>query len=102
MIHTSVDHLHLVPSVLRTWTGALSVSVFVPDLEMASASLFIERLVHCRPAVAERAAFHFLFPVAKPPRLPEAMEAVRRDVVLKAGCDLSDEAMLAVVNNETG
>ena len=78
--------------------------MFVPDLEHPAAILYLERMVSCRPEVAERAAFHFLFPVDRPPReLSERLQGdVRARVFLKAGCDLKPKEMLDVVLNETG
>ena len=52
----------------RMWSGPISVSVFVPEVEMDAARIYIETLRKCDQNLKERVAFHFMFPYEKPPQ----------------------------------
>ena len=51
----------------RMWSGPISLSVFVPEVEMDAARIYIESLRKCDRNLKERVAFHFMFPYEKPP-----------------------------------
>ena len=44
------------------WTGPISVSLFVPDVEFTIATVFIEFLRNCFPSVRDRVSFHMIYP----------------------------------------
>ncbi|CAG0924156.1 unnamed protein product, partial [Notodromas monacha] len=64
---TSVDRMYWVANVSESWHGPLSVSIFVPDVELHLAKTVIKFLRRCSPAVADRVSFHFVSDVAHPP-----------------------------------
>ena len=51
----------------RMWSGPISISVFVPEVEMDAARVYIEYLRKCNRRLKEQATFHFMFPYEKPP-----------------------------------
>ena len=63
-----MDRLHWLPFVTRTWTGPVSVALFVPDVEWDLARHYVSFLRTCYDAVRMRVAFHLLFPADRPPR----------------------------------
>ena len=52
----------------RMWSGPISVAIFVPEVEMDAARIYIETLRKCDRDLKDRVAFHFMFPYEKPPR----------------------------------
>lgn len=64
---SSFDRLHWLAKSLKTWSGAVSVAVFVPDIELDAALLYITSLRKCSPPLRQQVAFHFLYPADKPP-----------------------------------
>ena len=65
---TSVDRLHWLPQSAGTWTGPISVAVFVPAQEFDIAQAYISYLRSCFQPVRDNVAFSLLHPVQKPPR----------------------------------
>lgn len=63
---TSVDRLHHVAELASTWSGPISISVFVPDTELSVASTYIRFLRYCLPAVANQVTFHLVYPTNHP------------------------------------
>ncbi|CAG0920323.1 unnamed protein product, partial [Notodromas monacha] len=59
--------MYWVANVSESWHGPLSVSIFVPDVELHLAKTVIKFLRRCSPAVADRVSFHFVSDVAHPP-----------------------------------
>lgn len=51
----------------RMWSGPISISIFVPEVEMDAARMYIEYLRKCNRKLKEQATFHFMFPYEKPP-----------------------------------
>ena len=51
----------------RMWSGPISISIFVPEVEMDAARVYIEYLRKCNRRLKEQATFHFMFPYEKPP-----------------------------------
>ena len=49
------------------WSGPISISIFVPEVEMDAARVYIEYLRKCNRRLKEQATFHFMFPYEKPP-----------------------------------
>ena len=49
------------------WSGPISISVFVPEVEMDAVRVYIEYLRKCNRRLKEQATFHFMFPYEKPP-----------------------------------
>ena len=49
------------------WSGPISISVFVPEVEMDAARVYIEYLRMCNKRLKEQATFHFMFPYEKTP-----------------------------------
>ena len=49
------------------WSGPISASVFVPEVEMDATRVYIEYLRKCDQKVKEQITFHFMFPYEKPP-----------------------------------
>ena len=54
----------------RIWTGPISTSVFVPEIEMEAAELYIAYLRKCDKKLREQVTFHFMFPFDKSPSRP--------------------------------
>ena len=51
------------------WSGPISASVFVPEVEMDAARVYIEYLRKCDKKLKEQITFHFMFPYEKPPKV---------------------------------
>ena len=49
------------------WSGPISASIFVPEIEMDAARMYIEYLRKCDKKIKEQVTFHFMFPYEKPP-----------------------------------
>jgi len=65
---SSVDRLHLLIKSLETWSGPVSISVFVPGPEFDVAQTFISYLRSCNQEVRERVAFSLSHPLNLPPQ----------------------------------
>jgi hypothetical protein len=64
---TSFDRLLDITQLSNSWDGAMSVAIFVADLEYSAVKIFIEYLRVCYPAVRDNIAFSFLYPLDHPP-----------------------------------
>ena len=49
------------------WSGPISTSVFVPEVEMDAARIYIAYLRKCDKKLREQVTFHFMFPFEKTP-----------------------------------
>ena len=49
------------------WSGPISTSVFVPEVEMDAARIYIAYLRKCDQKLKKQVTFHFMFPYEKPP-----------------------------------
>ena len=65
---TSVDRLHWLPHSAKTWSGPISVAVFVPDQEFDIAQAYISFLRSCFQPVRDNVVFSLVHPMQKPPR----------------------------------
>ncbi|XP_071514174.1 beta-1,4-glucuronyltransferase 1-like [Panulirus ornatus] len=63
----SVEHLFWLAWQSETWTGPMSVSIFVPGSDYAVAAAMVSYLRRCFPNVQERASFHLVHPRTRPP-----------------------------------
>ena len=64
---SSLDRLHWITKSLKTWNGPVSVAVFVPDIELEAALVYISKLRQCFEEIRNQVSFHFLYPIDKPP-----------------------------------
>ena len=53
-----MDRMHWVVQMANRWTGPISMSLFVPDVEFSIAKYFIEHLRNCYSNVRDRVTFH--------------------------------------------
>ena len=58
---TSLDRLDELTELV-TWTGPISISVFVPDIELALGLRYIQYLRSCYPAIRRQVSFHLTYP----------------------------------------
>ncbi|XP_076040898.1 beta-1,4-glucuronyltransferase 1-like [Oratosquilla oratoria] len=65
----SADLLFNVARQAETWTGPISVAVFVPAEDYTVAFLMMHYLRTCFPSVRERVTFHMTYPTDLPPKL---------------------------------
>ncbi|XP_069955533.1 beta-1,4-glucuronyltransferase 1 isoform X2 [Cherax quadricarinatus] len=73
----SVERLFWVAWQAETWTGPMSVAVFVPGSEYAVAAAMVSYLRRCFPNVQEKVSFHLVHPRTRPPRsspIPELLD----------------------------
>ena len=65
----------------RMWSGPISASVFVPEVEMDAARIYIAYLRKCDKKVREQATFHFMFPVEKSPLSNSYRASIQEDKI---------------------
>ena len=65
---TSVERLYWLVESTTTWTGPVSVVVFVPDKEFDVAQLYISYLRSCFTNIRDNVAWTLVHPVNRPPR----------------------------------
>ena len=63
---TSLDRLDEVTELVTNWSGPLSISVFVPDIELALGLKYIQYLRSCYPAIQSQVSFHLTYPADHP------------------------------------
>ena len=47
----------------RKWTGPISVAIFVTEIELDAATMYVHYIRYCYPAIKNRVTFHFLTPI---------------------------------------
>ena len=65
---SSVERLHWLVESSTTWTGPMSVVVFVPDKEFDVAQVYISYLRSCYSNIRDNVAWSLVHPVTKPPK----------------------------------
>ena len=63
---TSVDRLYELAELVTNWSGPMSISVFVPDIELGIAVKYIQYLRSCYPAIKRQVSFHLTYPADHP------------------------------------
>ena len=63
---TSLDRLYELTELVTPWSGPISISVFVPDIELALALNYIQYLRSCYPAIQRQVSFHLAYPADHP------------------------------------
>jgi len=63
---TSVDRLYELTELVTNWSGPMSISVFVPHVELAIGLKYIQYLKTCYPAIDNQVSFHLVYPVDHP------------------------------------
>ena len=63
---TSLDRLNELIELVTTWSGPMSISVFVPDIELALGLKYINYLRSCYPAIRRQVSFHLTYPADHP------------------------------------
>ena len=51
---TSLDRLYWLPEILRRWSGPISITLFVPDVEFGLAEIYLKYLWLCFPSISEQ------------------------------------------------
>ena len=64
---SSADLIFWIVDQTATWSGPMSVSVFVPDVDYIIAMTMIHYLRKCFPRIRQRVSFHFVYPNVLPP-----------------------------------
>jgi len=60
---TSTDRLYEVVELVKHWSGPMSIAVFVPGIELAIATRYIQYLRSCHHQIENQVAFHLTYPV---------------------------------------
>jgi len=63
---TSVDRLYELTELVTNWSGPMSISVFVPDIELGIGLKYIQYLRSCYPAIERQVSFHLTYPADHP------------------------------------
>ena len=63
---TSLDRLYELIELVTPWSGPISISVFVPDIELALTLNYIQYLRSCYPAIQRQVSFHLAYPADHP------------------------------------
>ena len=63
---TSLDRLDELTELVTPWSGPVSISVFVPDIELALGLKYIQYLRSCYPAIHRQVSFHLTYPADHP------------------------------------
>ncbi|XP_064118810.1 beta-1,4-glucuronyltransferase 1-like isoform X2 [Macrobrachium nipponense] len=93
----SADLLFWVGEHIKTWSGPMSVAVYVPDSDFYVAMKMIEVLLSCSEDVRRRVSFHVTYPAEFPPK---AMP-LDNPKLLAHGCDqleMYNEYLLSEMN----
>jgi hypothetical protein len=78
--------------VAKTWSGPISLTIFVPDIEFDFATKFIQHLIHCDPWIMEKVSLHLIYPVEKPPKHVPMTEPI---LARKFNCTTNTAKILA-------
>jgi len=63
---TSVDRLYELIELVSNWSGPMSISVFVPHIELGIGLKYIQYLRMCHPAIQRQVSFHLTYPADHP------------------------------------
>ena len=63
---TSLDRLYELIELVTPWSGPVSISVFVPDIELALGLKYIQYLRSCYQAIYRQVSFHLTYPADHP------------------------------------
>ena len=64
----SLDKLHWLSQLGKTWSGPISLALFVPDIEFDFAAKFLHHLINCDENLWSKLAVHLIYPADKPPK----------------------------------
>ncbi|XP_068247479.1 beta-1,4-glucuronyltransferase 1-like isoform X2 [Palaemon carinicauda] len=93
----SVDLLFWVGEHVKTWSGPVSVAVYVPDSDLYVAMKMIEMMLSCNAGVRKQVSFHLIYPARFPPKGVNIQDSRR----LEFGCDqleMYNEYLLSEMN----
>ena len=79
------------------WTGPISASVFVPEVEMDATRVYIEYLRKCDQKLKDQVTFHFLFPYEKAPNSDERLRSMSDDYM---STNMSRKELLGIIMAE--
>jgi len=98
---TSVDRLYELVELVTNWSGPLSISVFVPHVELAIGLKYIQYLKMCNSAIDKQVSFHLVYPVDHPgivdvefDELVGKLDCAQPRQVLQYLMNTRDEAMM--------
>ena len=60
---SSLDKLHWLSQVGKTWSGPISLALFVPDIEFDFAAKFLHHLINCDDTLRSKLAVHLIYPI---------------------------------------
>ena len=99
---TSLDRLYELTELVTPWSGPISISVFVPDIELALALHYIQYLRSCYPAIQRQVSFHLAYPADHPgtqdlsfQQQVESLDCQQPKQVLELLLEQRDEEMLS-------
>ncbi|CAH1105526.1 unnamed protein product [Psylliodes chrysocephalus] len=86
--HVSADFMYYLPELVRFWDGFISVTAFVPDLDVALVLEQLNQYCHCLPGMS-RVSIHFAY--------HKKLTPSRKDVYFTrpASCEVADSSKLA-------
>lgn len=79
------------------WSGPISTSVFVPEVEMDAARIYIAYLRKCDKKLREQVTFHFMFPFEKTPLSNSHKAPIQEDNI---SINMSRIELQSIVNKE--
>ena len=62
---SSLDKLHWLSQVGTTWSGPISLALFVPDIEFDFAAKFLHHLINCDDTLRSKLAVHLIYPIGE-------------------------------------
>ena len=62
---SSLDKLHWLSQVGKTWSGPISLALFVPDIEFDFAAKFLHHLINCDDTLRSKLAVHLIYPIGE-------------------------------------
>ena len=65
------------------WTGAISVAVFVTQLELDAATMYVNHIRYCYPEIRNQIAFHFLSPIENTDNIDVQLKNEVKNVTLE-------------------
>ncbi|KAK4292488.1 hypothetical protein Pmani_034748 [Petrolisthes manimaculis] len=95
----SLQLLHKIPSLVKSWQGVVSVAVFAVGNEVVTAVQAIHQLCRCHPEVHQNVTFSLVHPLGSPPDShPHVFPSPTSNTHLKTASRLNPDQSLTAVD----
>lgn len=96
-VQSSVQRLHSLPWIIRSWTGPISLAIFVPGEDYTVFTLMIRYIRRCMPEGNGRITYHAVYPKDAPP-----LRVTHEVDVNELSCSNPQESLQLIVEKTMG